>query len=215
MPDRCGRRGLDAHHAVGIDATGIATAKQLRMFNGAAHAHSAHKLIYRFRKWPTQEAHTRRAAKCCDASAGADDDASTPRQSSTLAHFVQMANDRVRLLGTPTVGLNNHIDACSCAFNTFERPFNDGHRLAIEHIFNSEYNAVHNAAGIIRLQINRAGERGARKLSIGGDGILQVPEQKLKIGAIGNADIRNGLQRFGTSPRAVVSMPPPFRLVSV
>ena len=56
--------------------------------------------------------------------------------------------------------------------------------------------AIGNAVGIIRLQIDRAGEHGARKLSIGGDGILQVPEQKLKIGAIGNADIRNGLQRF-------------------
>ena len=53
-PNWFGQRGLDAHHAVGIDATGIATAKQLRMLNGAAYAHSAHKLIYRFRKWPTQ-----------------------------------------------------------------------------------------------------------------------------------------------------------------
>ena len=45
MPDRCGQRGLGAHHAVGIDATGIATAKQLRMLNGTAHAHGAHKPI--------------------------------------------------------------------------------------------------------------------------------------------------------------------------
>ena len=28
MPDRCGQRGLDAHHAVGIDATGIDNDKQ-------------------------------------------------------------------------------------------------------------------------------------------------------------------------------------------
>lgn len=52
MPDRCGQRGLGAHHAVGIDAFGIAAAKSLRMLNGAAHAHSAHKLIHRFRKRP-------------------------------------------------------------------------------------------------------------------------------------------------------------------
>ena len=53
---------------------------QLRMFNGAAHAHSAHKLIYRFRKWPTQEAHTRGVAKRCDAAAGTDDNAVAPWQ---------------------------------------------------------------------------------------------------------------------------------------
>lgn len=72
----------------------------------------------------------------------------------------------------------------------------NGHRLIIKCIINSEYHAI-DCTGIIRLQTDRAGERGARKLSIGGDGVLQVPEQKLKIGAIGNADIRNGLQRFG------------------
>ena len=77
-PDRCGQRGLDAHHAVDIDATGIAAAEQLRMLNGAAHAHSAHKLIHRFRKWPTQETHTRGVAKRCDAAAGTDDNAVAP-----------------------------------------------------------------------------------------------------------------------------------------
>lgn len=79
-PDRRGQRGLDAHHAVGIDATGIATAKQLRMLNGAAYARSAHKLIHRFRKWPTQEPHARGVAKRCDAGAGADDNAAAPWQ---------------------------------------------------------------------------------------------------------------------------------------
>ena len=57
-----------------------ATAKQLRMLNGTAHAHGAHKLIHRFRKWPTQEAHTRGVAKCCDAAAGTDDNAVAPWQ---------------------------------------------------------------------------------------------------------------------------------------
>ena len=67
-----------AWHAVDIDATGIAAAEQLRMLNGTAHAHSAHKLIHRFRKWPTQEAHTRGVAKRCDAAAGTDDNAVAP-----------------------------------------------------------------------------------------------------------------------------------------
>ena len=50
-PDWCGHGGLGAHHAVDIDAIGIAAAKQLRMLYGAAHAHGAHKLIHRFGKW--------------------------------------------------------------------------------------------------------------------------------------------------------------------
>ena len=80
MPDRCGQRGLGAHHAVGIDATGIATAKQLRMLNGAAHAHGAYKLIHRFRKWSAQEAHAWGMAKRCNAAAGTDDNAVAPWQ---------------------------------------------------------------------------------------------------------------------------------------
>ena len=80
MPDRCGQRGLDAHHAVGIDATGIATAKQLRMLNGAAHAHGAHKLIHRFRKWSAQEAHAWGMTKRRNAAAGTDDNAVAPWQ---------------------------------------------------------------------------------------------------------------------------------------
>ena len=80
VPDRRGQRGLDTHHAVGIDATGIATAKQLRMLNGAAHAHSAHKLIHRFRKRPAQEAHARGVMKRRNAAAGTDDNAVAPWQ---------------------------------------------------------------------------------------------------------------------------------------
>ena len=79
-PDWCGHGGPGAHHAVGIDATGIAAAKQLRMLYGAAHAHGAHKLVHRFRKWPTQEAHARGMAKRCDAAAGTDDNAVAPWQ---------------------------------------------------------------------------------------------------------------------------------------
>ena len=75
---------------------------------------------------------------------------------------------------------------------------------------------VDNAVGIIRLQVDRAGECGAGKLSIGGDGILQIPEQKLKIGAIGNTDIRNSLQRFGLIAARdrlhAISFPARFRL---
>ena len=80
MPNWRGQRGLGAHHTVGIDATGIAAAKQLRMLNGAAHAHSAHKLIYRFRKRSPQESHARGATKHRNAAAGADDNAATPCQ---------------------------------------------------------------------------------------------------------------------------------------
>lgn len=80
VPDWCGHGGLDAHHAAGIDATGIATAKQLRMLNGAAHAHGAHELIHRFRKWSAQEAHAWGMAKRCDAAAGIDDNAVAPWQ---------------------------------------------------------------------------------------------------------------------------------------
>ena len=114
----------------------------------------------------------------------------------TLARFAQMANDRVRPLGTPTAGLNNDIDARFRAPKAIKRLLNDAHRLVIERILNSEYNAVRNAAAIIRPQSDQAGERSTGKPGIRRDGILQVPKQKLKIRAIGNADIRNGLQRF-------------------
>lgn len=33
VPDRRGQRGLDTHHAVGVDATGIAAAEQLSVLN--------------------------------------------------------------------------------------------------------------------------------------------------------------------------------------
>ena len=79
MPDRCRQRGLGAHHAVGIDAFGIAAAKSLRMLNRATHAHGTYELVQGLRKRPAQEAHARGAAKRRYAAAGADDDASTPR----------------------------------------------------------------------------------------------------------------------------------------
>ena len=107
-----------------------------------------------------------------------------------------MANDRVRPLGTPTADLNNNIDARFRAPKAIKRLLYDAHRLIIKGITNSEHHAI-DYTGVICLQVDRAGEHGAGKLCIGGDGILQVPEQKLKIGAIGNTDIRNGLQRFG------------------
>ena len=40
------------------------------------------------------------------------------------------------------------------------------------------------------------GEYGVGKPGIGGDGILQVPKQKLKIGAFGNTDKRDVMQCF-------------------
>ena len=78
-PDRRGQRGLDTHHAVGIDATGIATAKQLRMLYGAAHAHSAHQFIHCFGKRPSQKSHAWGMAKRRNAAVGTDDNAATPR----------------------------------------------------------------------------------------------------------------------------------------
>lgn len=80
MPYRCGHGGLDAHHAVGIDATGIAAAKSLRMLDGAAHANGAYELVHRFGKWSAQEAHARGVAKRCNAAAGTDDNAAAPWQ---------------------------------------------------------------------------------------------------------------------------------------
>ena len=194
-PDWCGHGGLDAHHAVGIDAIGIAAAKQLRMFNGAAHAHGAYKLIHRFRKRSPQEAHTRGVAKRRNTAAGTDDNAATPRQVMKAAGPTQSHSGFVCPFGVLGPSKNDDIDACLCIPKAIEYLLDSDHRLIIKCIINSEHHAI-DCTGIIRLQINRAGERGAGKLCIGGDGILQVPEQKLKIGAIGNADIRNGSQRF-------------------
>ena len=79
-PDRRGHGWLGANHAVGVDVGGIAAAKSLCMLDGAAHAHSAHKLIHRFRKWSAQEAHAWGMAKRCNAAAGTDDNAVAPWQ---------------------------------------------------------------------------------------------------------------------------------------
>ena len=179
-----GTRGLDAHHAVGVDAIGIAASKQLRMLNGAAHAHGAHKLIHRFRKWSAQEAHARGVAKRCDAAAGADDNAATPQLVMVLTCLVQANGGPARLLSALLCGSNRGIDARSRTAKALKRLLDSCQRLIVSHIFNGQHDAIGNAAGVICLQVNRAGERGARKLGIGGDGILQVPEQKLKIGAI-------------------------------
>ena len=121
MPDRCGQRGLDAHHAVDIDAADIAAAKQLRMLNGAAHAHSAHKLIHRFRKWPTQEAHTRGVAKRRDAAAGADGNAATPQLVMALTCLVQANGGPTRLLSVLLCGSNHGIDTRSRTAKALKR----------------------------------------------------------------------------------------------
>ena len=97
------------------------------------------------------------------------------------------------------VGLDNNIGTRPCAAKAVEHLLNGRHRFIIGCIFNGEHNAIGgtgNAAGIIRLQIDRVGEHSAGKLCIGGDGILQVPEQKLKIGALGNTDKRDVMQCF-------------------
>lgn len=195
-PDWCGHGGLDAHHAVGIDAIGIAAAKSLRMLDGAAHANGAYELVHRFGKWPAQEAHTRGVAKRRNTAAGTDDNAATPRQVTKTAGPVQPHGGFVCPFGVLGSSKNDDIDACFRDSKAIEYLLDSDHRLIIKCIINTEHDTIGNAVGIIRLQVDRAGERGAGKLCIGGDGILQVPEQKLKIRAIGNADIRNGLQRF-------------------
>ena len=87
-PDWRGHGRPGAHRAVGIDATGIATAKQLRMLNGAAHANGAYELVHRFGKWPAQEAHTRGVAKRRNTAAGTDDNAATPQLVMALTYLV-------------------------------------------------------------------------------------------------------------------------------
>lgn len=194
-PDRRGHGWLGANHAVDVDATGIAAAKSLRMLDGAAHANGAYELVHRFGKWPAQEAHTRGVAKHCDAAAGTDDNAATPQLVMALTCLVQMNGGPARLLSALLCGSNRGIDARSRTAKALKRPLDSCQRLIVSHIFNGQHDAI-DCTGIIRFQIDRAGERGTRKLSIDGDGILEVPKQKLKIGAIGNADIRNGSQRF-------------------
>ena len=216
LPDWRRHGWLGKNHAIGVDVLGTAAAESLRMPNRATHTHRTHELVHSFRKRSAQEAHAWGAAKRCDAGAGADDNATAPRQPPTLARFAQMANDRVRPLGTPTAGLNNDIDARFRVPKAIKRLLNDAHRLVIERILNSEYNAVRSAAAIIRPQSDQTGERSTGKPGIRRDGILEVPKQKLKIGALGNTDIRNGLQRFGLIAACdrlhAISFPVRFRL---
>lgn len=70
---------------------------------------------------------------------------------------------------------NDGVDACFRDSKAIEHLLDSDHRLIIKCIINSEHHAI-DYTGIIHLQIDRTGERGAGKLSIGGDGILQVPE---------------------------------------
>ena len=110
-----------------------------------------------------------------------------------LTCLVQANGGPTRLLSAPLCGSNHGIDTHSRTAKALKRLLDSCQRLIVSHIFNGQHDAIGNAAGVICLQVDWAGERGARKLSIGGDGILQVPEQKLKIGALGNTEIRNGL----------------------
>lgn len=194
-PDRRGHGWLSANHAVDVDVDGIAAAKSLRMLDGAAHANGAYEFVHRFGKWPAKEAHTRGMAKRRNTAAGTDDNATTPQLVMALTCLVQTNGGPVRLLSALLCGSNRGIDARSRTAKALKRLLDSCQRLIVSHVFNGQHDAI-DCTGIIRLQINWAGECGARKLGIGGDGILEVPKQKLKIGAIGNADIRNGSQRF-------------------
>lgn len=157
MPDRCGQRGPGAHHAVGIDATGIAAAKSLCMLDGAAHAHSAHKLIHRFRKWSAQEAHAWGMAKRRNAAASANGNAATPQLVMALTCLVQANGGPTRLLSALLCGLDHGIDTRSRTAKALKRLLDSSQRLIVSHIFNGQHDAIGNAVGIIRLQVNRVG----------------------------------------------------------
>ena len=133
-----------------------------------------------------------------------------------LAYLVQTNGGPTRLFSALSCGSDHGIDTRSRTAKALKRLLDSSQRLIVSHIFNGQHDAIGNAVGIIRLQVDWAGECGAGKLSIGGDGILQVPEQKLKIGAIGNTDIRNSLQRFGLIAARdrlhAISFPARFRL---
>ena len=133
--------------------------------------------------------------KRCDAATGTDDNSAAPQLVMALACLVQTNGGPTRLLSALLCGSNRGIDARSRTAKAIEYLLDSDHSLIIKCIINSEHYAI-DCTGIIRLQVNRVGEYGVGKPGIGRDGILQVPEQKLKICAIGNADIRNGLQRF-------------------
>lgn len=75
-----GRAGLARTMPSASTLPALPPAEQLRMLNRAAHAHSAHKLIHRFRKRSPQEAHAWGMAKSRNAAAGTDDNAVAPWQ---------------------------------------------------------------------------------------------------------------------------------------
>ena len=150
-PDRRGHGWLGANHAVGVDVGGIAAAKSLCMLDGAAHAHSAHKLIHRFRKWSAQEAHAWGMAKRYDAAAGADGNAATPQLAMALACLVQTNGGPTRLLSAPLCGSNHGVDTRSRTAKALKRLLDSSQRLIVSHIFNGQHDAIGNAVGIIRL----------------------------------------------------------------
>ena len=134
-PDRRGHGWLGANHAVGVDVGGIAAAKSLCMLDGAAHAHSAHKLIHRFRKWSAQEAHAWGMAKRCDAAAGADGNAATPQLVMALTCLVQANGGPTRLLSALLCGSNHGIDTCSRTAKALKRLLDSSQRLIVSHIW--------------------------------------------------------------------------------
>ena len=194
---------------IGVGSAGLARTMPSSM-------HSAHKLIHRFRKRSAQESHARRATKRRNAAAGADGNAATPQLVMALAYLVQTNGGPTRLFSALSCGSDHGIDTRSRTAKALKRLLDSSQRLIVSHIFNGQHDAIGNAAGVICLQVDWAGECSAGKLCIGGDGILQVPKQKLKIGAIGNADIRDGLQRFwyiaARGRLHAISFPARFRL---
>lgn len=157
-PDRRGHGWLGANHAVGVDVGGmVCAAKSLCMLDGAAHAHGAHELVHGLRKRSPQESHARGMAKRCDAAAGADGNAATPQLVMALTCLVQANGGPTRLLSALLCGSNRGIDARSRTAKALKRLLDSSQRLIVSHIFNGQHDAIGNAAGVICLQVDRAG----------------------------------------------------------
>lgn len=157
VPDRCGQCRRGAHHAVGVDATRCGTTELLRVFDGTSHANGAHELVHGLRKRSPQESHARRATKRRNAAAGADGNAATPQLVMALTCLVQANGGPTRLLSALLCGSNRSIDARSRTAKALKRLLDGCQRLIVSHIFNGQHDAIGNAAGVICLQVDRAG----------------------------------------------------------
>lgn len=97
----------------------------------------------------------RRSAR--NAAAGADGNAATPQLVMALTCLVQANGGPTRLLSALLCGSNRGIDARSRTAKALKRLLDSCQRLIVSHIFNGQHDAIGNAAGVICLQVDRAG----------------------------------------------------------